>query len=471
MSIIFRYLLFISVVAIALTVNKLYDAAKSLPVPEFDTNRYWGRGSGNDYQPTDEIRAQEVFYTDEQIQRIRSKLGEKINFLRPLEDLDHEYGMNTYQLHSILEYWRDDYLPRFNETQTFLNSVPHFLTHLHGSVTIYTYQIIDAVNDFHGFVKYFRLNVHFIHVKPEIRRETTKSVVPILLLHGWTNTVREFYDLISLLTQPNDDTDYYFEVVVPSLAGFGWSESPAKEGFNAVEQSIVFRDLMFRLGHDNFYVHASEMSSVIGSTMAILFPDNVIGLHSTLCTVPTYLSLAKSLLINAMPSYFDDSTIVNTTLFEQFSFLVKESGLTHLQATKPDTIGIVLSDNPIGLAAVILEKFSSFFDTIDRDTILDNLTIYALTNCFVTSARFHAEAFSSHDVNLQTHRVPILVPTGCASFRKNIVHYTDWQLSEKYKNLVQSTNYETGGPFAAMEVPALLYQDLLSFVNIVQKKQ
>lgn len=110
------------------------EVTKSLPAPEFETDRYWGRGSASDYQPTDEIRAQEVFYTDEQIARVRSKLNETINFLRPLEDVDTEYGMNTYQLHDLLEYWRDDYLPRFNERQLFINSLPHFLTHLNGLV-------------------------------------------------------------------------------------------------------------------------------------------------------------------------------------------------------------------------------------------------------------------------------------------------------------------------------------------------
>lgn len=134
MSSICRILLIISAVAIALIINKLYDATKSSPMPEFELDKYWGRGNASDYQKTDEIRAQEVFYTDEQIEHVRSKLNGTINFLRPLEDVDNEYGINTYELHSILEYWRDDYLPRFNKRQQLINSIPHFLTHLHGLV-------------------------------------------------------------------------------------------------------------------------------------------------------------------------------------------------------------------------------------------------------------------------------------------------------------------------------------------------
>lgn len=292
-------------------------------------------------------------------------------------------------------------------------------------------------------------------------------MIPVLLLHGWTSSVREFYDLISLLMQSNDTSEYSFEIIVPSLTGFGWSEGAAKQGFGAFEQSIVLRNLMLRLGHDRFYVHGSELSSMIGSAMATLFPKNVIGFHSTMCTVPTYLSLLKSLIANAVPSYFDHSS----TFAEQFSMLIQENGLVHLLATKPDTIGIVLSDNPVGLAAVILEKFTLYLETIDRDAILDNLTIYALTNCFATSTRLYAETFSSRELNLQIGRVATHVPTGCVRFKNNIVQYTDWQLAEKYTNLVHSTHYETGGQFAAMEVPELLYQDFHTFVDIVQQKQ
>lgn len=134
MSSICRILFILSAIAFALFVHKLYDVTKSLPTPEFDIDNYWGRGNASEYQASDEIRAQEIFYTDVQIARVRSKLNETINFLRPLEDIDHGYGMNTYQLHRILEYWRDDYLPRFAERQQFLNSIPHYLTHLHGFV-------------------------------------------------------------------------------------------------------------------------------------------------------------------------------------------------------------------------------------------------------------------------------------------------------------------------------------------------
>lgn len=147
MSFVCRLLLLFSVVAIALIVNKVYEVTKSLPVPQFETDKFWGRGNASDYSPFDEIRGQEVYYTDEQIARVRSQLNGTINYLRPLEEVGYEYGMNTYQLQIILEYWRDNYLPRFNERQEYLNSLPHYLTHLHGLVSRWLISQPKCVNN------------------------------------------------------------------------------------------------------------------------------------------------------------------------------------------------------------------------------------------------------------------------------------------------------------------------------------
>lgn len=106
---------------------------------------------------------------------------------------------------------------------------------------------------------------------------------------------------------------------------------------------------------------------------------------------------------------------------------------------------------------------------LSKEAVLDNLTIYALTNCFTTSARLYAEAYSSKQLSHELARVPTNVPTGCARFKNDVGHSLDWQLRDKYTNLVHSTYHSVGGHFAAMEVPELLYKDLLTFVETVQK--
>lgn len=178
-----------------------------------------------------------------------------------------------------------------------------------------------------------------MHIKPA---KTNKIVLPLLLLHGWPGSIREFYDFFPLLTTPNDDSDYVFEVVAPSLPGYGWSEGSAKKGFGPAEIAVVLRNLMIRLGHKKFFVQGGDWGSIIGSNVATLFPDNVIGYHSNYCVLRTALSTLKGLVASTYPQAFVPEPKHVPFVFpmsEKFQFLLLESGYFHLQATKPDTIG------------------------------------------------------------------------------------------------------------------------------------
>lgn len=104
---------------------------------------------------------------------------------------------------------------------------------------------------------YRRLNIHFLHITPSGEFEN-KTVLPILLLHGWPGSIREFYELIPMLTTPNDESQFVFEVIVPSLPGFGWSEGARRPGFGVLEMSVVLRNLMIRLGHEKFYIQGGD---------------------------------------------------------------------------------------------------------------------------------------------------------------------------------------------------------------------
>lgn len=137
-----------------------------------------------------------------------------------------------------------------------------------------------------------------------------------------------------------------------------------------------------------------------------------------------------------------------------------------------------MAHNPVGLAAYIFEKFStwttaSFRDSNDggfnsiftKDALFDNLMIYYLTNSITTSMRLYSEAFTKKHFGLQMDRVPIQVPTACARFKQDLAHEFDWQLAGRFPKLVQSTHYRNGGHFAAMELPDVLYNDFTAFVK------
>ncbi|TMW39786.1 hypothetical protein DOY81_015133, partial [Sarcophaga bullata] len=194
------------------------------------------------------------------------------------------------------------------------------------------------------------LRIHFMHVKP--KKTAGKKVLPLILLHGWPGSVREFYDIIPLLTTPNEKSEYVFEVVAPSLPGCFKEElwhSP----------NAILRNLMLRLGHEKFLVQGGDWGSIIGSNMAALFPDNVLGYHSNMCGTMGPIGMLKMILANFMPSLFFEKQHGGffKPLGEFFAYLMEESGYMHLQATKPDTIGTALGSLiPFLLGCVILEK-------------------------------------------------------------------------------------------------------------------
>jgi juvenile hormone epoxide hydrolase len=199
-----------------------------------------------------------------------------------------------------------------------------------------------------------------------------------------------------------------------------------------------------------------------------------------MCTVMTPTQTIKTFVASLYPSFFVDEAHVSYyfPLTAKFKDLLLESGYMHIQGTKPDTIGTGLSDTPIGLAAYILEKFSTWTDPAFRqlpdggldkhftkDALLDNVMIYYLSNSILTSMRLYAEAFATNAFDNDLFRVPVDAPVACAKFKNDLAHELDWALHDKYKNLVQVNHYDNGGHFAAMQLPDVMYADIVSFVK------
>lgn len=129
-----------------------------------------------------------------------------------------------------------------------------------------------------------------------------------------------------------------------------------------------------------------------------------------------------------------------------------------------------MSHSPIGLAAYIVEKFDSFYPNYDIDALLDNIMIYYLTNSMTTAVRLYSEALTKAQNQLGLMACPTTVPTACARFWDDVSHTVDWILRDKYPKLMQSTYYEKGGHFAAMQVPEVLLHDFVTFMNLLFKK-
>ena len=200
-----------------------------------------------------------------------------------------------------------------------------------------------------------------------------------------------------------------------------------------------------------------------------------------MCAINTPMGLIKTIAASFYPKLFIDEKYVDyyyPVLPTLVDVILVEMGYMHIQATKPDTIGVVLADTPTGLAAYIIEKFSTWTNKAYRslpdggldkyftlDSLLDNVMVYYLTNSIQTSQRLYAEAFTKVMSNYNFERVPTSVPTACAKFRNELKHQPDFILSEKYPALVQSNHFDDGGHFAAMQLPDVMYKDIVEFVG------
>lgn len=230
-----------------------------------------------------------------------------------LEGIQQQYGINSDLLMEVVEFWKTKY--DWRKREEFLNQFPQYTTRIQG------------------------LKVHFLHLKP-VKKEGIR-VLPLLMLHGWGGSIREFYEILPILTTPQKGKDVVFEVIVPSLPGFGFSEAASKPGLSFLHMGLVLKNLMKRLGHENFYIQGGDWGSAIGGSMAIFFPNSILGFHSNMCTVASTSALFKMILASLYPAAIVDESYKHKIypLTNTFSNLIEETGYMHIQATKPDTIG------------------------------------------------------------------------------------------------------------------------------------
>jgi len=165
-----------------------------------------------------------------------------------LENTNFEYGFNGDYLVKIIDHWTNNY--NWTTRQAYLNSLPQFKTKIDG------------------------LDIHFIHVKSSAAAATgARRTVPLLMLHGWPGSVFEFYKIIPMLTDGANDENFTFEVIVPSLPGYGFSEAAVRPGMGPAQIGQLFVKLMAKLGHDKFYIQGGDWGAVITEAISILFPD------------------------------------------------------------------------------------------------------------------------------------------------------------------------------------------------------
>uniref|UniRef100_A0A3B4T907 Epoxide hydrolase n=1 Tax=Seriola dumerili TaxID=41447 RepID=A0A3B4T907_SERDU len=413
---------------------------KSIPLGE----GWWGTGE-KPLIEDDKIYPFHVQTSDKEIEDLHERI-DRTRYTDPLEDSGFHYGFSSTYLKKVVSYWRHEF--DWKSQVVVLNKYPHFKTKIEG------------------------LDVHFIHVRPPHREN--QKVLPLMLVHGWPGSFYEFYRILPLLTENQDGV--VFEVICPSIPGYGFSEAPHKQGFDSLAAARVFLTLMERLGFSQFYLQGGDWGSLITTNMAQMKPQCVKGLHLNMFSSRRGFRVLLSLMIGPyLPFLVGFSREDVHRLFPFFEKnvwgILRETGYMHIQATKPDTAGCGVNDSPVGLAAYILEKFSTWTDLGNRDLadgglerkfslddLLTNVMIYWTTGSIVSSMRFYKE-------NLKR----IFVPTGLAAFPGELMHCPKSWAQMRYRNIYSYTFMPRGGHFAAFEEPQLLASDLVQFVRKVEE--
>jgi pimeloyl-ACP methyl ester carboxylesterase len=334
---------------------------------------------------------------------------------------DWDRGTEPGYLKALIGHWRDGYDWRATERR--LNALDHFTT------------TVDGVG------------LHYLTAG----RDVPESM-PLLLLHGWPDSFLRFEKVLPLLTADEGS----FQLVVPSIPGYGFSQRPTEAGTDAPRIADLFAGLMRELGFDRFGVHGGDIGSGIAEQLAIRHPDRLIGLHLT--DVPWWhvFAVDRDDLSAAEQSYLDEGT----------AWSQSEGAYALQQSTKPQTLAYSLNDSPVGLAAWFVEKFRAWSDCdgdissrFTFDELLTNLTLYWVTETAGSAARLYYE--NAH-ADRGGRTTPPAVPTGVAVFPRDIVP-APREFAERWFDLRRWTEMPRGGHFAALEEPGLLADDLRAF--------
>ncbi|XP_075985880.1 juvenile hormone epoxide hydrolase-like [Anticarsia gemmatalis] len=385
------------------------------------------------------------------VRDLKHRIKSRRKVTPPLEGVAFEYGFNT----NLLDYWTDYWVNKYNFTkqEASLNQYPLFKTKIQG------------------------LDVHFAWIKPKVNCNC--KTVPLLMLHGFPGSIREYYETIPLLSS-GCVNGIALELVVPSLPGYGFSDGATRPGFGPTEMSTVLKNLMKRLGHDKFYVQAGDMGAFVANMMITLYTKEVLGYHTNFAVSYSPLSLATW-----FSAAYDTSLVVEPALesrmfplSEKIKSYVTSTGYLHLQATKPDTIGVPMSDSPVGLLVYILNlfsygarkdssaKFNGDLDLFSRpDDVLDNIMMYWVPDSFTTSVRLYSEIFNTRTVKKGIYAKSTAVPVWTTHTKSEIIYQSPIVLSFKYTNILNSTVYDDYGHFFAMEAPDVFAESVWTAIH------
>ena len=355
---------------------------------------------------------------------------------------DSSQGVQLKTMQELARYWSSDY--DFGRVEQRLNALPQFVTEIDG------------------------LDVHFIHV-----RSRHEGALPLIITHGWPGSVVEMLNLAGPLTDPTafgGNAEDAFDLVIPSMPGYGFSAKPSTTGWDPVHIASAWVELMRRLGYERFVAQGGDWGAIIVDQMGLLAPPELLAIHTNMAGVipPEIWGILASNVLGAGKPRPTGLSEEETRTYDKVDFFFTHGvGYGVEMINRPQTL-YGIADSPIGLASWMLDHDAQSYDDVvqafvegeavdgfTRDEILDNITLTWLTNTGVSSARLYWESklgfFDAKGVS---------IPVAVSTFPREIYPVPRSWAEQAYPNLIYFNQVEKGNHFAAWQEPALFVAEL-----------
>jgi pimeloyl-ACP methyl ester carboxylesterase len=385
------------------------------------------------------IRPFHIDIPDDALEDLRRRLGAT---RWPSKELvpDRSQGVQLATIQGLTRYWATKHDWRRCEEK--LNALPQFKTDIDG------------------------LEIHFIHVK-----SSHDDALPLIITHGWPGSVIELLGVVGPLTDPTahaGKAEDAFDLVLPSLPGYGLSDEPTTIGWDPGRVARAWAELMNRLGYDRYVAQGGDVGSAVTDTMAIQAPNGLVGIHlNFLRRLPPDVTAALAGRA-PVPELTDDERAAFDAYRMQFT-----KGYIAEQGQTPQTIGYSLTDSPVGLAAWILDHDTDSYEKISRailendpagdltpDRILDNITLYWLTSTPTSAARIYWESGRAALAAAGQTPPEVSLPVAFTVFPGEIFQAPRSWAEKIYPNLIYWGEADRGGHFAAWEEPELFASEI-----------
>ncbi|HEY2208288.1 MAG TPA: epoxide hydrolase [Gaiellaceae bacterium] len=384
-----------------------------------------------------EIRPLAVEISHEQIDNLRRRIAE--TRWPPTELVqDASQGVQLQFLQELARYWAEDY--DFGRLEARLNALPQYTTNIDG------------------------LDIHFIHVRSE-----QEGALPLIITHGWPGSVVEMLDVIGPLTEPvahGGSIDDAFDVVIPSIPGYGFSSQPTEAGWDSGRIGAAWAELMSRLGYSRYVAQGGDQGAGVTDAMGREAPDGLLGVHFNFLD-----AIPKELLTAGFTPRIAFSHEERDQLGKVVGVFMR--GYISEMGEHPQTIGYSLLDSPIGLAAWMLDhdpdsyaKISKAFvegeqtGNLSRDNVLDNITLYWVTGTGASTSRLYWETGRAATASFKNPPPHMRLPAAFTVFPDELFQAPRHWVKHAYHKLVYYNEAPKGGHFAAWEEPELFSREI-----------